>query len=391
MLSIAQKHLNAGQSDGGRRVGSAHAALVFASLKLARRVFEEAKPSPVATSEEKMTEAVASTEEEVKDEATETKVETVEGEEGSGETEQAKEEQANDVKVETIEGEEDVDTTGMIEEDTKPAAEEVALPKAPKQITCRKVFVYVVQSIGYYAQVNPEKGVQLYLEAALTADKLGAQCESDEEKQTYGSIANEMFSLCCTLYEEQASKDIRIQKRCVVTMISKLMACRSLGKDDYEQLIMKISMFSAKMAKQSEQCEMVSRCSYLFYAIDDDGKTVVYSNAQRSLECLQRSLKLANACTTADVSNLKLFVDLLDIYLYFFEKENPLITGNYITGLAALIKEHSNGIPLNHGSMSAASEAKNQFLQIVKYIKEMKMKPESAGKFGSIDVSSVET
>ena len=259
--------------------------------------------------------------------------------------------------------------------------------------SCRKVFIYVVQVIGYIAQVNPEKGLKLYTEAALTADKLGSQCKSDDEKETYGTIANEMFSLACTLYDERASKDVRNQKRCVMSMIGKLMACRSLAKADYEQLTMKISKFCAKMAKQNEQCEMVSRCSHLFYVIDDDGTTVLYANAQRSLECLQRSLKLANACTTADVSNLRLFVDLLDIYLFFFEKNNPLITGNYITGLVALIKEHSGGIPLHQGggTIPAASEAKNQFLQIVRYIKEMKNKPEGAEKFSGIDVSSVET
>merc|ERR1712008_64304 len=120
----------------------------------------------------------------------------------------------------------------------------------------------------------------------------------------------------------------------------------------------------------SDQCEKVTRCSHLFYVMDDDGTTVIYANAQRSLECLQRSLKLANACTTADVSNLKLFVELLD--LYFYVKNNPLITGNYITGLVALIKEHSNGISMQQGggAIPAAADAKNQFLQLVRYIKE---------------------
>jgi len=231
------------------------------------------------------------------------------------------------------------------------------------------------------------------LEAALTADKLGTKCESQEEKETYGTIANEFFSLSFSVYEQQSHNNIPIQYRCVMSMIGALTSCRSIAKQDYEGLIMTVSKFAAKMSKQSEQCEMVTRCSHLFYVLDNDGTTVVYSNAQRSLECLQRALKLANACTTADVSNLKLFVDLLDIYLYFFEKNNPLITGNYITGLAALIKEHSNGIPMQHGggAMSAAVEAKSQFIHIVRDIKAKKGKSETAEKFGAIDVSAIET
>lgn len=252
------------------------------------------------------------------------------------------------------------------------------------------MFVYVLQTIGSFAQYSPEKGIKLYLEAALTADKLGAESGSEDEKETYGTVANELLSLCFSLYEQQSAQDTRIQRSCVISMIGTLMACRSLAKKDYEGLIMSVSKFAAKMSKQSEQCEMVTRCSHLFYVVDDDGSTVVYANPQRSLECLQRSLKLANACTTADVTNLKLFVELLDVYLYFFEKGNPHITGNYITGLAALIKEHSNGIPM-HGAMQAVTEAKNQFLQIIRYVKAMKAKAETAEKFAAIDVSAIET
>ena len=254
--------------------------------------------------------------------------------------------------------------------------------------SCRKVFVFVLETIGSFAQYSPERGIKLYLEAALTADKLGAGCDTDDEKVTYGNIANELLSLAFALYEQQAVKDILAQRPCIISMIGTLMACRSLAKPDYEGSIAKISKFAAKATRQPDQCELVTRCSHLFYVLDDDGKTVVYANPQRSLECLQRSLKLANACTAADVSNLKLFVDLLDIYLYFFEKNNPHITGNYITGLAALIKEHSNGVPPH---MQAAAEAKKQFLQIVRYIKKMKGVPESAEKFQAIDVSAIET
>ena len=230
------------------------------------------------------------------------------------------------------------------------------------------------------------------MEAALAADKLGAGCDSEEEKESFGNIANELLTLSFSLYEQESAKDVRIQRPCVTSMIGTLMACRSVAKKDYEGLIMSVSKFAAKMSKQPEQCEMVTRCSHLFYVLDNDGSTVVYANPQRSLECLQRSLKLANACTTVDVTNLRLFVDLLDVYLFFFEKKNPLITGNYITGLASLIKEHSNTVPMQHGggAMQAVAEAKNEFLRIIRYIKGMKAEPETAEKFQGIDVSSIE-
>jgi vacuolar protein sorting-associated protein 35 len=120
--------------------------------------------------------------------------------------------------------------------------------------------------------------------------------------------------------------------------------------------------------------------------------SVIYSNPQRGLECLKRALKLADACTSANPANLKLFVDLLDHYLFFFEKKNPLITGNYITGLVSLIKEHTD----SHGQFggvdsSAVGEAKAHFLEVVRHIKRMKGKPESAELFAEIDVSTIST
>ncbi|OEU07691.1 vacuolar protein sorting-associated protein 35 [Fragilariopsis cylindrus CCMP1102] len=291
------------------------------------------------------------------------------------------------------------------EEDKKPAAkEEIVSPKVekskktPKTVSCRKVFVFIQQIIASFAQTNPERGIKLYLEAALTADKLGFSLpEGNDQLETFGSITFELFTQSFSLYEQHVMADTRIQRRCVTSMIGKLLACRSLGKKEYEGLIMKTSKFAAKMIKKSEQCEMVTRCAHLFYNVvigGDDDNNVVYANPQRCLECLQRSLKLADSCTNVDPSNLRLFVDLLDSYCYFFEKKNSSITGNYITGLVALIKEQVNSAGGDGSAMCppAVGEAKAQFLQIVRHIKDMKKKnDDTSEQFKDIDVSAIET
>lgn len=104
---------------------------------------------------------------------------------------------------------------------------------------------------------------------------------------------------------------------------------------------------------------------------------------------MQRALKLADACTSANPANLKLFIDLLEHYLFFFEKKNPSITGNYITGLVALIKEHADNFE-QFGDADVVG-AKVHFLEIVRHIKKMKDKPEMQEHFTSVDVSSVPT
>ena len=243
----------------------------------------------------------------------------------------------------------------------------------------RRVFVFVQEAISVIGKGRPETAVKLYLEAALTADRLAPK--STEGLESFGSIAYEFISQSFSLYEENAG-DSKLQSNCIVAMVGTLLACRSLSKVDYESLVLKVAQYSAKLLRKPEQCAMVAQCSHLFYVVCDDGE-VVYSNPPRSLECLQRALKLADACTNSNPAHVQLFVDLLEHYLFFFEKKHPSISGNYITGLVALIKEHTDN--LGH----SVGDSKAHFVQIVARIKEMKEKEDSKERFASIDISSM--
>jgi vacuolar protein sorting-associated protein 35 len=94
---------------------------------------------------------------------------------------------------------------------------------------------------------------------------------------------------------------------------------------------------------------------------------------------LQRALKLADASTTASAAYVYLFVDLLDHYVYFFEKGNPSITEKYVAGLAALIKEHLNTLtPMASGDAAAINDAKAQFDEILRYIQRKRESGDAA-------------
>jgi vacuolar protein sorting-associated protein 35 len=113
---------------------------------------------------------------------------------------------------------------------------------------------------------------------------------------------------------------------------------------------------------------------------------LTYRNAQRALECLQRALKLADACTSANPEDIYLFVDLLDHYVFFFEKKCPVISHAYITGLVALIREHVSNLG---GSLGVANpvirDAREQYLDIVRSIKAKKEDPETAEQFAPVN------
>lgn len=106
------------------------------------------------------------------------------------------------------------------------------------------------------------------------------------------------------------------------------------------------------------------------------------------MECLQRALKLADACTSTNPENIYLFVGLLDHYFFFFEKKNPVITHAYVSGLVALIKEHLSNIGGAFGGPPSpvVVDARAQFLEIVRCIRLKKEEADSAEHFAAVTV-----
>jgi vacuolar protein sorting-associated protein 35 len=252
--------------------------------------------------------------------------------------------------------------------------------------SCRKLFVFLQQTIAMVAVSNAETGFKLYLQAALTADRFaGARAQATSATlDTFGAMPYELITQSFVLYE-QGITETKMQYRCIVSIMGTLLECQSLSEEDYQGLVTKTAQFSAKMLKKSDQCQLVAQCAHLFYPAEH--QHLSYRNGQRALECLQRSLKLADACVSADSSEIQLFVDLLDHYLFFFEKKCPVITDAYITGLAALIKEHIGNLS---GVMGVASpsvtNAREHYMEIVRAIKEKQANPETAEHFAPVKV-----
>ena len=51
----------------------------------------------------------------------------------------------------------------------------------------------------------------------------------------------------------------------------------------------------------------------------------LYRDGKRVLECLQRALRVADACMDAAVS-IELFVEILNQYVYYFDQENEAVS-----------------------------------------------------------------
>lgn len=265
-----------------------------------------------------------------------------------------------------------------LEEENTAAEKEPEMPGFTKVINCRKLFLFIQKLLLCLRETGDgEQTVNCLLNAAAAANScLSAADLCGKESGEFIPIRYEFLTEAFLVYESSIS-DSKIQQRVISTIIGSLLAIsKSFEHREYEALITKVTQYSARLLKKSDQCKMVMLCSHLFYSSEESG----YRNPQRVLECLQRSLKVADACVNSSPSNMYLFVDILDCYLYHFEKLNPKITDRFISGLIALVNEHINTI----GDNQAVADSKFQFVQTVRYIEEKKNDAATFSRFGKI-------
>jgi vacuolar protein sorting-associated protein 35 len=191
------------------------------------------------------------------------------------------------------------------------------------QVTVKQVFKFIHESLGVLQPHAAEITLRLHLQSAQAADKCGSE-----------TIAYEFVTQAFVVYEEELGADSRAQTTALHLIISTLHTLKSFGEDNRDTLMTKAAQYSAKVMKRQDQALAVARVSHLFWGPNDtDNK-----NSRRCLECLQRALNCAKEAVTSSSSNVVLYVDILNEYLYFFEKQNPEINVKYISGLIALIK-----------------------------------------------------
>eukprot|EP01097_Dermamoeba_algensis_P001039 TRINITY_DN1396_c0_g1_i2.p1 TRINITY_DN1396_c0_g1~~TRINITY_DN1396_c0_g1_i2.p1 ORF type:complete len:741 (-),score=198.77 TRINITY_DN1396_c0_g1_i2:515-2737(-) len=134
-----------------------------------------------------------------------------------------------------------------------------------------------------------ELPMRLFLQCALTASNCGF------ETNAYDFVA-EAFQI----YEEQISES-RAQLRAMQLVIGALRNMQCFSTENYETLITKTALHSSRLLMKPDQCRAVCMCSHLFWAAHRDGN-VYYKDGKRVLECLQKSLKIADACMDSSMN-----------------------------------------------------------------------------------------
>lgn len=93
-----------------------------------------------------------------------------------------------------------------------------------------------------------------------------------------------------------------------------------------------------------------------------------YRDGKRVLECLQRALRVADACMDTAVS-VELFVEILNRYVYYFDQENEAVTTKYLNGLIELIQSN---LSAGGEGVAGLEGPRRHFLRTVEYIRGRK-------------------
>ncbi|XP_051140548.1 vacuolar protein sorting-associated protein 35A-like isoform X2 [Andrographis paniculata] len=200
--------------------------------------------------------------------------------------------------------------------------------------TPKKIFQIVTQIIEALSSIPvPELALGLYLQCAEAAN----DCDLEP-------VAYEFFTQAYILYEEEIT-DSKAQVTSTYLIIGTLQRMRVFGVENRDALTHKATGYSAKLLKKPDQCRAVYACSHLFWHDDHDS----IRDGERVLLCLKRALRIANAvqqmanATRGSSGSVILFIEILNKYLYFYEKGVPQITVESIKDLIELIKNEMHG------------------------------------------------
>jgi len=194
-----------------------------------------------------------------------------------------------------------------------------------------------------------------YKEMAM---RLFLQCAKAASSASFEVIAYEFLTQVFEIYEADVAES-KAQFRAINEIIATLQTLGVFNEENYDALATKTAVHSAKLLKKPDQCRAVYMCSHLFWMNETESQKE-YKDGKRVLECLQKSLRVADGCMDSSM-NVKLFVEILNEYLYYFEHKNESVAVKYLTGLIALIKTNLANMEVGDGDNPDRARAINTY------------------------------
>ncbi|KAJ3390268.1 Vacuolar protein sorting-associated protein 35 [Lobulomyces angularis] len=212
-----------------------------------------------------------------------------------------------------------------------------------------------VNKIGSDLMSPPEISLRMFLLAAQSANETG-----------FEELSYEFFVQAFTIYEESISES-KSQNAAITLIIGTMQNTFCFGYENYLTLITKCLVHSSRLLKRVDQCRGQILVSHLYWCEDEINSNNKitntgsrpenkpgYKDGKKVLECLQKSLKIADSMMDRLVS-VELFIEVLERCVWFFENKNEFITMKYINSLIELIETNLAAMPVTSPTTTTSS------------------------------------
>ncbi|EEB19086.1 vacuolar protein sorting, putative [Pediculus humanus corporis] len=230
---------------------------------------------------------------------------------------------------------------------------------------CGKIFQFCHQSVSALLKAElAELPLRLFLQGALTAGRIPFQ--------NHDTVAYEFVSQAFSIYEDEIS-DSKAQLAAMTLMVGTFEQLSCWTEENAEPVRTQCALAASKLLKKPDQCRGVATCAHLFWS----GKKLngeEMRDGKRVVECLKKGVRIASQCMDISVQ-VQLFVELLNHYIYFYEKGNDQIKIAMLNQVIAKIQEE---LP-NLEASEETEQISNHFNNTISRLKSRMDSPESEG------------
>lgn len=232
---------------------------------------------------------------------------------------------------------------------------------------CQKIFQFCHQTITALITAElAELPLRLFLQGAIAVGLM--------EFENYETVAYEFMSQAFSLYEDEIS-DSKAQLAAITLVAATFEQMSCFSEENHEPLRTQCALAASKLLKKPDQCRGVATCSHLFWSgkrASTGGKEM--REGKRVLECLKKGVRIGNQCMDPSVQ-VQLFVELLNHYIYFYEKDNEQVSVQVLNQLIGKIREELPNLEANEET----EQINKHFTNTLEHLRNRLESPESEG------------
>eukprot|EP00099_Drosophila_melanogaster_P026028 NP_726175.3 vacuolar protein sorting 35, isoform B [Drosophila melanogaster] len=218
---------------------------------------------------------------------------------------------------------------------------------------CQKIVQYCHSTISALAKADlADLALRLYLQGALVIGEIGYT--------NHETVAYEFMTQAFSLYEDEIS-DSKAQLAAITLIMSTFEQMSCFGEENAEPLRTNCALAASKLLKKPDQCRGVVACAALFWSGKQNGEEM--RDEKRTLDCLKKGARIASQCLDTGVQ-VQLYVELLNHYLFYFERGNSLITVAMLNQLIAKVNEELPNLEPSEETKQIESHYKNTLAHI---------------------------